>query len=279
MANINDVEKLYNALKRDGYDDLGTLDEFTSRVSDRDKAQKLYEAMQRDGYDDLGTADDFFGRLNPQPAYKPTADELAGFQNTVNQAQQTVAGSRQAAKRIDARQKHAQKTNYGLTPPQVKLGENSKVVETDPHFNLDTGKMESTYITEQGNEYGSRAGADIEQNAVDIAKHMQTLPGQLQDAYAERERLQAEIEAETQRIGYGQSPERSFAPQVPGSIPRQSAERLSNDRLQTLYAAQRQNEERITALEAERDDDGGTQFWRGFLDAAKNPSTWTFGGT
>lgn len=279
MANINDVEKLYNALKRDGYDDLGTLDEFTSRVSDRDKAQKLYEAMQRDGYDDLGTADDFFGRLNPQPAYKPTADELAGFQNTVNQAQQTVAGSRQAAKRIDARQKHAQKTNYGLTPPQVKLGENSKVVETDPHFNLDTGKMESTYITEQGNEYGSRAGADIEQNAVDIAKHMQTLPGQLQDAYAERERLQAEIEAETQRIGYGQSPERSFAPQVPGSIPRQSAERLSNDRLQTLYAAQRQNEERITALEAERDDDGSTQFWRGFVDAAKNPSTWTFGVT
>ena len=279
MANINDVEKLYNALKRDGYDDLGTLDEFTSRVSDRDKAQKLYEAMQRDGYDDLGTADDFFGRLNPQPAYKPTADELAGFQNTVNQAQQTVAGSRQAAKRIDARQKHAQKTNYGLTPPQVKLGENSKVVGTDPHFNLDTGKMESTYITEQGNEYGSRAGADIEQNAVDIAKHMQTLPGQLQDAYAERERLQAEIEAETQRIGYGQSPERSFAPQVPGSIPRQSAERLSNDRLQTLYAAQRQNEERITALEAERDDDGSTQFWRGFVDAAKNPSTWTFGIT
>lgn len=279
MANINDVEKLYNALKRDGYDDLGTLDEFTSRVSDRDKAQKLYEAMQRDGYDDLGTADDFFGRLNPQPAYKPTAEELAGFQNTVNQAQQTVAGSRQAAKRIDARQKHAQKTNYGLTPPQVKLGENSKVVETDPHFNLDTGKMESTYITEQGNEYGSRAGADIEQNAVDIAKHMQTLPGQLQDAYAERERLQAEIEAETQRIGYGQSPERSFAPQVPGSIPRQSAERLSNDRLQTLYAAQRQNEERITALEAERDDDGSTQFWRGFVDAAKNPSTWTFGIT
>ena len=279
MANINDVEKLYNALKRDGYDDLGTLDEFTTRVSDKDKARKLYEAMQRDGYDDLGTADDFYGRLNPQPAYKPTAEELAGFQNTVNQAQQTVRGSQQAARRIDARQKHAQKTNYGLTPGTPKLGQNSKVVETDPHFNLETGKMESTYITEQGNEYGSRAGADIEQNAVDIANRQMTLPGQLEDAYAERERLQAEIEAETQRIGYEQSPERSFAPQVPGSIPRQSAERLSNDRLQTLYAAQRQNEERITALEAERDDDGGTQFWRGFVDAAKNPSTWTFGVT
>ncbi len=287
MANISDVEKLYNALKRDGYDDLGTLDEFTSRVSDRDKARKLYEAMQRDGYDDLGTADNFYGRLNPQPAYKPTADELAGFQNTISQAQQTVRGSQQAARRIDVRQKRT-----GLDVPganglngsdvqygRVELGKNRKVVATDPHYNLESGQMESAYITEQGNEYGSRAGADIEQNAVDIAKRQMTLPGQLEDAYAERERLQAEIDAETQRIGYGQTAERSYAPQVPGSIPRQSAERLSNDRLQTLYAAQRQNEERITALEAERDDDGGTQFWRGFLDAAKNPSTWTFGVT
>ena len=279
MAQNNDVEKLYNALKRDGYDDLGTLDEFSSRVSDRDHARKLYEAMQRDGYDDLGTADDFYSRLNPQPAYKPTEEELAGFQNTVRQAQQTVTASQQAQKRIANRQKQAQKTNYGLTRPTVKLGQNSKVVEGDKHLNPETGKLESTYITEQGNEYRNREGADIEQNTVDLANHMQTLPGQLQDAYAERERLQAEIDAEIQRAGYGQTANRSFAPQVPGSIPRQSAERLSNDRLQTLYAAQRQNEERITALEAERDDDGGTQFWRGFVDAAKNPSTWTFGAT
>ena len=59
MAQINDVEKLYNALKRDGYDDLGTLDEFSSRVADRDKARQLYDSMQREGYDDLGTADEF----------------------------------------------------------------------------------------------------------------------------------------------------------------------------------------------------------------------------
>ena len=65
MAQNNDVEKLYNALKRDGYDDLGTLDEFTTRVADKNNAKKLYEAMQRDGYDDLGTADAFYSRLNP----------------------------------------------------------------------------------------------------------------------------------------------------------------------------------------------------------------------
>ena len=203
MAQNNDVEKLYNALQRDGYDDLGTLDEFSSRVSDRDHARKLYEAMQRDGYDDLGTADDFYSRLNPQPAYKPTEEELAGFQNTVRQAQQTVTASQQAQQRIANRQKQAQKTNYGLTRPTVKLGQNSKVVEGDKHLNPETGKLESTYITEQGNEYSSRAGADIEQNAVDLANHQMSLPGQLQDAYAERERLAAEIEAETAKAGSG----------------------------------------------------------------------------
>ena len=252
-------------------------DEYEIPVSERDAFLKDFPDARMDGNNPVGKPQ---GTVNGKTGkgYTPTAEEMEGFRRTIGQARQTVAGSQQAARRIDARTKHA-----GLDVPganeRVELGKNRKVVATDPHFNLESGQMESTYITEQGNEYGSRAGADIEQNAVDIAKHMQTLPGQLQDAYAERDRLQAEIDAETQRVGYGQSPERSFAPQVPGSIPRQSAERLSNDRLQTLYAAQRQNEERITALEAERDDDGGTQFWRGFLDAAKNPSTWTFGAT
>ena len=219
-----------------------------------------------------------------EPAGKPQDTGMSGFEETIRNARQAVGQSQQAVNRIQNRQQRIGLDVAGLNGSdgqygRVDLGKNRKVTKGKQRFNLGTGQMESTYITEEGNEYGSREGADIEQNAVDIAKRQMTLPGQLDDAYAERERLQAEIDAETQRIGYGQSPERSFAPQVPGSIPRQSAERLSNDRLQTLYAAQRQNEERITALEAERDDDGGTQFWRGFIDAAKNPSTWTFGIT
>lgn len=284
----NDVEKLYNALKRDGYDDLGTLDEFSSRVKDRDKANKLYEAMLRDGYDDLGTADDFYGRLNPQPTgYTPSAEELAGFQRTIGQAQQTVAGSQQAAQRISRLPK-----TVGLNVPQepVKVGQNSKVRKGEEHFNLDTGQMESTYITEAGNEYSSRAGADIEQNAVDLARHQQTLPGQLQDAYAERERLNGLMEQRRQQIEAekkGESGLTSFlraagraavSDKMPDYIgPDTDWERDSE--YATLASAYRQNEQRITALEAERDDDGGTQFWRGFMDAAKNPGTLTFGLT
>ena len=290
MAQINDVEKLYNALKRDGYDDLGTLDEFSSRVADRDKARQLYDSMQREGYDDLGTADEFYSRLNPLPVYKPTAEEMAGFQQTIGQARQTVAGSQQASRRIAARQKHAEKTNYGLTPGTPKLGQNSKVVETDPKFNIETGKLESTYITEQGNEYRNREGADIEQNTVDLANHMQTLPGQLQDAYAERERLNQLMEQRRQQIEAEKQNENGFSrflreagraavsDKMPDYIA--PADSWENDsEMATLMSSYRQNEQRIIALEAERDDDGGTQFWRGFVDAAKNPGTLSFGLT
>ena len=290
MAQINDVEKLYNALKRDGYDDLGTLDEFSSRVADRDKARQLYDSMQREGYDDLGTADEFYSRLNPLPVYKPTAEEMAGFQQTIGQARQTVAGSQQASRRIAARQKHAEKTNYGLTPGTPKLGQNSKVVETDPKFNIETGKMESTYITEQGNEYSSRAGADIEQNAVDLAKHQMSLPGQLQDAYAERERLNQLMEQRRQQLDAERQNESGLTrflrqagrAAVSDKMPDYIADSNSWDNdseMATLMSAYRQNEQRIITLEAERDDDGGTQFWRGFVDAAKNPGTLSFGLT
>ena len=293
MAQNNDVEKLYNALKRDGYDDLGTLDEFTTRVADKNKAKKLYEAMQRDGYDDLGTADAFYSRLNPSPAYKPTSDELAGFQRTIGQAQQTLQSTNQAVRRIDARQDHAEKTNYGLTPGTIKLGQNRKVIESKPHYNLETGKMESTYFTEAGNEYGSRAGADLEQNIVDISNHQQSLSGQLQDAYAERDRLDAALRKRVQELDqeYNNRPwylkllrEMGNAARS-GIDPMATAETPENrgydtdEEYATLMAAWRANRKSIIALEAEQDDEGQTQFWRGFTDAAKDPSTLTFGLT
>ena len=62
------------------------------------------------------------------------------------------------------------KANFGLQERPVKLGENSHVVKRKPRFNPRTGKMQSSYITESGNEYDNRAFADIEQNAIDEAR-------------------------------------------------------------------------------------------------------------
>lgn len=63
-----------------------------------------------------------------------------------------------------------QKANSGLQVKPVKLGANRHVVKRKPRFNPGTGKMQSSYITESGNEFDNRAFADVEQNAVDEAR-------------------------------------------------------------------------------------------------------------
>ena len=63
-----------------------------------------------------------------------------------------------------------QKANSGLQVKPVKLGANHHVVKRKPRFNPETGKMQSSYITESGNEFDNRAFADVEQNAVDEAR-------------------------------------------------------------------------------------------------------------
>ena len=44
-----------------------------------------------------------------------------------------------------------QRANFGLQVKPVKLGENRHVVKRKPRFNPETGKMQSSYITESGN--------------------------------------------------------------------------------------------------------------------------------
>lgn len=68
------------------------------------------------------------------------------------------------------RQMEYQKANSGLQVKPVKLGANRHVVKRKPRFNPGTGKMQSSYITESGNEFDNRAFADVEQNAVDEAR-------------------------------------------------------------------------------------------------------------
>lgn len=62
------------------------------------------------------------------------------------------------------------KANSGMQVKPVKLGENRHVVKRKPRFNTETGKMQSSYITESGNEFDNRAFADVEQNAIDEAR-------------------------------------------------------------------------------------------------------------
>jgi site-specific DNA-cytosine methylase len=124
------------------------------------------------------------------PAAKPkprngrlTAAQRQAYIARAQQMSQQVGASVQRTKN---RMDYARATS-GLRTPRVqlgskagggaKLGENSRVVATQPKFNPATGKMERVYLTELGNEYTSRAEADMEQNEIDEAVQQQLYPG------------------------------------------------------------------------------------------------------
>ena len=226
--------------------------------------KQFFEDFKSQGMTDLETYEDFADLMGlhagtPErrtPTYQPTQEEMAGFQQTIKSAGGVAQNPTQSYERKAGLMKKRQGLNV---PKRVNLGESNNLTPTD-----------QGYMTEAGNEYETKAIADMEQRQIEQAKrderYLQTLPGQLEDAYAERDRLNAEL-AKYQGSWVDQD----------GRVHYNN--RGDDESVASLQAALRQNQERITALEAERDDDGGTQFWRGFLDTAKNPSTLTFGLT
>ena len=275
------IDVLFGDLQSRGYAKDKTNQEFRDYMlapgkQGYENRKQFFEDFKSQGLTDLETYEDFAQLMGlhagtperrNKPTYQPTAEEMAGFQSTINSAGRVAANAPQSYER----KARLMQKRQGLQAPQrVNLGESNNLTPTEQHFNLETGETEQGYMTSAGNEYGSRAIADMEQREIDKAqrneRYRQTLPGQLEDAYAERDRLNAEL-AKYQGQWVDQDGRVHYA------------NRGDDESVASLEAALRQNQQRITALEAERDDDGGTQFWRGFIDAAKNPSVQTFGLT
>lgn len=179
------------------------------------------------------------------------------------------------------------KANSGMQVKPVKLGENRHVVKRKPRFNPETGKMQSSYITESGNEYDNRAFADIEQNAVDDYKRSLTVDGQLQDAYAERERLNEEVRKRMEEIdnkpnqGFADFMRMSAAASTPGAGPAGEYDavdaKYTNDPIYTqLMAALRHNKSAITTLEDKKSGKINS-FWHTLATTAANGYTFNDG--
>lgn len=180
-----------------------------------------------------------------------------------------------------------QKANSGLQVKPVKLGANRHVVKRKPRFNPGTGKMQSSYITESGNEFDNRAFADVEQNAVDDYKRSLTVDGQLQDAYAERERLNEEVRKRMEEIdnkpnqGFADFMRMSAAASTPGAGPAGEYDavdaKYTNDPIYTqLMAALRHNKSAITTLEDKKSGKINS-FWHTFATTAANGYTFNDG--
>lgn len=208
-------KKLYDALS--GEYDMGTYDQFCKDIQDSGKRKRLYDATSKEY--DYGTYDSFSKQLgfdestashSQKPVQKPshpaqeprktggTRMTEAERQNMLNGISGMVAQSKAGLQRAKNRMDYA-KANTGLRTPSVSLGvkgggvhlgQNSKVVETKPQYNAESGKVERSYITESGNEYEERGGADLEQNAIDEARFQ----SEQQEAYLLREKQRIEQE-------------------------------------------------------------------------------------
>lgn len=221
----DNIKKLYDELKGGGAD-VGSPDEFNNWLSAKGEQGyknrlSVYNELKNGGAD-VGSYDDFrdwmgFRAVKPS---KPTSQTVAPKpapakpaqqskpkgtpmteaerQNMLNGISGMVAHSKAGLQRTKNRMNYA-KANTGLRVPGVTLGvkgggvhlgQNSKVVETKPQYNAESGKVERSYITESGNEYEERGGADLEQNAIDEARFQ----SEQQEAYLLREKQRIEQE-------------------------------------------------------------------------------------
>lgn len=273
-------KQLYDALKADGAVESATYEEFRHRLG-------LHAVKPQQPVAKPSSTPQPMQKAKQQPkktAWKPTPAQQLQFQQTINSVQQTIQNVNERHKNMAEYSKQRMKHPFGQ--PQVQIGLNRKntptvfdnrnLVQGRDDFNPETGKLEPTYLTASGNKYNSKVMADAEQRQIDkeTERALHPVETELRDAYAERDKLQKELDERGKGVR-GSMDMLSYATAAvnnDGRIPEW------NDReYQKLESALRSNQKRIKALEAEMADHGQTQFWRGFADTTTDPDTWLFG--
>lgn len=298
--------KLYNALKSQGFDVPDSYSGFytklfvpvnstTSRARGAGEAQwnpnqKVHKPATQSpqAQPRRGQVHKSVAQQPAKPAAQPKGTPLteADKRTYASNVGNILAQADASTQRFNNQMEY-QKANSGLQVKPVKLGANRHVVKRKPRFNPGTVKMQSSYITESGNEFDNRAFADVEQNAVDDYKRSLTVDGQLQDAYAERERLNEEVRKRMEEIdnkpnqGFADFMRMSAAASTPGAGPAGEYDavdaKYTNDPIYTqLMAALRHNKSAITTLEDKKSGKINS-FWHTLATTAANGYTFNDG--
>ena len=233
------------------------------------------------------------GRGQSRPANKGhqmTAAERQGMMSWASNASQAVGQSvKESNDKVMNLRERARKpirvreNNLGAGPTPYRLGENPNVVETGQTFDPESGKARPSYITSSGNEYNERGLADLEQGQIDDARARELDPVNtaLNDAYMERDRLNAlmeqrmkEIDNESKGVGsfLREFAEASRQPGMTNPMARYQAD----ERYRQLEAAARKNKAAIRTLEDKRDDKMDN-FWHSAMSTAGNGYSFTNG--
>ena len=311
--------KLYDALKSQGFDVPGSYSGFYTKLfvpvnGTTSRARGAGEAEYNPNQKVHKPTTQLKPQQRREQIHKPAAPTPAKPVQQVKGTPMTEADKRKFASSTDNilaqadasmqrfnNQMEYQKGNSGLQVKPVKLGQNRHVVKRKPRFNAETGKMQSTYLTESGNEFNERALADQEQNAVDEARFQR----EQKEAYLrqqrnlltqEKERIESDIdkEVEDENNTIGGFLKNEFAP-----IDAHARKRWGNDKLNSVNARLSKIDEALANMEEARkgmasdkwigDSSNwaakrgkqllgfGAGAWRGLMQAVGSTSTWDLG--
>ena len=238
-----------------------------------------------------------------KPAVQPKGTPLteADKRRYASNVGNILAQADASTQRFNNQMEYQKKANSGLQVKPVKLGANRHVVKRKPRFNPETGKMQSSYITESGNEFDNRAFADVEQNAVDEARFQR----EQKEAYLHQQRnllmqekknieegINKEVEDENNTIT-------GFLKNEFALVDPHERKKWGNDKLNSVNARLAKIDDAIANInEAKKgiasdkwiDDSSnwtarrgkqllgfGAGAWRGLMQAVGSTSTWDMG--
>ena len=317
------LKLMYNALQNDGFE-TQTYDEFQKYFTGKDhyaNRKKVYDFLMENGASAEnigGTYEDFMSRLRtPQTvgAVPLTEDKKRQLQAdmdlmqadmdlTMRQAELDMQDARERTKKpLNVRKMNLAGGNNIFDNPRVRERKKARY----------DGGEKTVYVTESGNEYGSRAMADVEQGQLDEARFMR----ENKRAYLmrEKERIEREMnqrrgevkraeEEEYKKIWDGPLKYLSSMPRGGGVGFNPSADNLGvwgDKKYKTLNAQLKQVEDALATLdeaEAGKKSDAwiadssnawernakklagfGGGAWRGLAHSVGKISTWDFGIT
>lgn len=150
---MNDnINILYSSLQKEGFEDIGTEEQFRNYVRKPENVGILYEALAKEGYEDIGSADEFSKWLSSAP-------EVPGKDKTDWQGQQAnyVTQPNQNLPPIALREE--------VVPPLKDQSEYVNPWTNSPDYNFESlrkkGKIEMTHSGDKKNGFWDTYVGDV----------------------------------------------------------------------------------------------------------------------
>lgn len=293
----NKLKQIYSTLQNGGYrQDYQTFEKAFTGNDNYANRKKTYDLLTANGAQIGGSYEEFMKKLQVSGSHSSMRTGKSGVagghpmsaagkqlmlgsvRGLVENAKAGVAGTRN---RI-ANQMAIVKKPFSTSP---RIAENKNVREKGYRYNDKSGKLEKTYVTTLGNEYDNRYNADQEQKQIDRLNHDSSLGGQLENAYAERDRLDEALKKRRQEVDQGEGKlarflrglaENSSSANGAGICNGQEMRYNDDPEYLQLMAAARKNHTTIQLLEDKRDNKMN-EFWHNVGTTMLNGYTFSDG--